>query len=324
MNALAPTGLLAPLLRHSLILILAVLIIFFCVQAPAFPTPSNLLTIVESSAVLLIVALAMTLIIASGGIDLSVGVAIDFGAAFALIALKDYGAPWYVAILAALAGAALVGVFNALLIVGLGIRPFLATLGTFFIGSSIQRIYTDGGGPIAFRRMEQAFRDLAAGDIAGIPMEVVIAGVVLVGYYLLLERTTFGQRIHAIGLQPRAARVAGIRVGRSVAIVFILAAASCALGGVILAATLRQFTPLAGQSYLLDAIAATFIGASIHPRLRPNVPGTLLGVLFLGIVANGLNLLGLDFNLKSALSGLILVGALALAGLRNRATAKPG
>ncbi|BCP52150.1 ABC transporter permease [Kaistia sp. 32K] len=305
-------------LRHSLIVILVGLVVFFAVKAPAFPTPSNLLTIVESSAILLIVALAMTLIIASGGIDLSVGVAVDFGAAFALIALKDYGAPWYVAILAALAGAALVGAFNALLIVGLGIKPFLATLGTFFIGSSIQRIYTDGGGPIAFRRMEPAFRDLATGDVAGIPTEIVIAGLVLVAYYLLLERTIFGERVHAIGLQPRAARVAGIRVGRHVAVVFIIAAASSALGGVILAATLRQFTPLAGQSYLLDAIAATFIGASIHPRLRPNVPGTLIGVLFLGVVANGLNLLGLDFNLKSALSGLILVGALALAGLRRR------
>jgi ribose transport system permease protein len=319
MTTIALPRFVAPLLRHSLILILIALLVFFSIQAPAFTAPTNLLTILESSAVLLIVALAMTLIIASGGIDLSVGVAIDFGAAFALIALKDFGAPWYVAILAALAGAALVGAFNALLIVGLGIRPFLATLGTFFIGSSIQRIYTDGGGPIAFRRMEQGFRDLAAGNIAGIPMEIVIAAVVLLGYYLLLERTNFGQRVHAIGLQPRAARIAGIRVGRHVAVVFILAAASCALGGVILAATLRQFTPLAGQSYLLDAIAATFIGASIHPRLRPNVPGTLLGVLFLGVVANGLNLLGLDFNLKSALSGLILVGALALAGLRGRA-----
>lgn len=319
MTAFVPPRLVAPILRHSLILILIGLLVFFSIQAPAFTAPTNLLTILESSAVLLIVALAMTLIIASGGIDLSVGVAVDFGAAFAMIALKDFGAPWYVAILAALAGAALVGAFNALLIVGLGIRPFLATLGTFFIGSSIQRIYTDGGGPIAFRRMEQAFRDIAAGDVAGIPMEIIIAGLVLIAYYLLLERTIFGQRIHAIGLQPRAARVAGIRVGRYVALVFIIAAASCALGGVILAATLRQFTPLAGQSYLLDAVAATFIGASIHPRLRPNVPGTLLGVLFLGVVANGLNLLGLDFNLKSALSGLILVGALALAGLRRRA-----
>lgn len=105
------------------------------------------------------------------------------------------------------------------------------------------------------------------------------------------------------------------------ALVFIIAAATSALGGVLLAATLRQFTPLAGQSYLLDAIGATFIGAAIHREFRPNVPGTLIGVLFLCIVANGLNLLGLDFDLKYALSGLILVGAMAIAGFRRREAA---
>ena len=86
----------------------------------------------------------------------------------------------------------------------------------------------------------------------------------------------------------------------------------------ILSANLRQFTPLAGGAYLLHAIAAVFIGASLHPRSRPNVPGTLLGVLFLGMVANGLNLMGLDFNVKDALAGLILVGTLALAIAQQR------
>lgn len=318
MKSASLSGLLQPVLRHGLILIILAFTVFFWVGTPAFQSPSNLLAIVENSAVLLIVAVAMTLVVASGGIDLSVGIAVDLGAAFAVIALRDYGAPWYIAVLAAIAGGGLVGAFNALLIVIFGIRPFLATLGTFFIGSSIQRIYTDGGGPIAFRRMEQAFRDLATGNLWGIPSEIVIAALVLLGCFLFLERTIHGQRIHAIGLQPRAALVAGIRVRYYLALIFVVAAAAAALGGVILAAGLRQFTPLAGQSYLLDAIAAVFIGASVHPRFRPNVPGTLLGVLFLGIVANGLNHLGLDYNLKDALSGLILVGALGVAGLRHR------
>lgn len=305
--------------RYGLVLILLFFVAFFWLATPAFRSPSNLLTVLENSAVLLVVALAMTLIVASGGIDLSIGVAVDFGAAFAMVALKSYGAPWPVALLAALAGGALVGAFNAVLVALLGIRPFLATLGTFFIGTSIERIYTDGGGPIAFRRMEQGFRDLATGNWGGIPAEIVIAGAVLIAYFLFLERSIHGERIHAIGLQPRAARVAGIRIGRYVGVVLILAGATAAVGGVILAAGLRQFTPLAGQSYLLDAIAAVFIGASFHPRRRPNIPGTLVGVLFLGVVANGLKHLGLNFNLKDALAGLILVGALALAGMRRTA-----
>lgn len=308
-------------LRHGIVAILLAFVAFFSVAAPSFHSPSNLVAIVENSAVLAIVAVAVTLIVAAGGIDLSVGVAVDFGAAAAMVALKDYGAPWYLAVPAALCGGALVGLFNAFLIAVLGIRPFLATLGTFFIGNSLQRIMTDGGGPIAFRRMDETFRSLATGDLWGVPTEVVVAGLVALAFFLALERTVFGTRLHAVGLQPRAARVAGIGVGRHLAAAFVLAAAAAALGGVILAAGLRQFTPLAGQSYLLQAIAAVFIGASLHPRLRPNVGGTLIGTLFLGVIANGLNHLGLDFNLKDALSGLILVGALALAGIRRRAAA---
>ena len=306
------------LLRHGFVLIMVGFFLFFALTASSFLTPGNLLDLLEGNAVLLILALAMTLIVASGGIDLSVGVALDFGAAFAMVALKDYGAPGAVAVLAALMGGALVGMVNAGLIVGLRVSPFLATLSVLFIGSSIERIYTEGGGPISFRRMPTSYRDLANGDVFGVPTEIVIALLVLILCWVVLEWSIHGKRIHAIGLQRRAAEVAGIRIGRYLAITFIAASAICALGGVILSANLRQFTPLAGSAYLLQAIAAVFIGASLHPRSRPNVPGTLLGVLFLGMVANGLNLMGLDFNVKDALAGLILVGALTLSIAQQR------
>lgn len=306
------------LLRHGFVLIMAGFFLFFALTARSFLTAGNLLDLLEGNAVLLILALAMTLIVASGGIDLSIGVALDFGAAFAMVALKDYGAPDAVAVLAALAGGALVGMVNAGLIVGLRVSPFLATLSVLFIGSSIERIYTEGGGPISFRRMPESYRDLANGDVLGVPTEIVIALLVLILCWVVLEWSIHGKRVHAIGLQRRAAEVAGIPIGRYLAVTFVAASAVCALGGVILSANLRQFTPLAGSAYLLQAIAAVFIGASLHPRSRPNVPGTLLGVLFLGMVANGLNLMGLDFNVKDALAGLILVGALALSIAQQR------
>lgn len=306
------------LLRHGFVLIMAGFFLFFALTARAFLTPGNLLDVLEGNAVLLILALAMTLIVAGGGIDLSIGVALDFGAAFAMVALKQYGAPGAVAVLAAVVGGALVGLANAGLIVVLGVSPFLATLSVLFIGSSIERIYTEGGGPIAFRAMPASYRDLAIGDVLGIPAEIVIALLVLVLCWVVLEWSIHGKRIHAIGLQRRAAEVAGIPIGRYLAVTFVAASAICALGGVILSANLRQFTPLTGSAYLLHAIAAVFIGASLHPRSRPNVPGTLLGVLFLGMVTNGLNLMGLDFNVKDALAGPILVFALALSIAQQR------
>ena len=300
-------------LRYSFLIVIAACIVFFSLWNPVFLSAGNQMNILEGSAILLIVALGMTLVVSMGGIDLSVGIALDFGAAFAVVALKEYDAAWYVAILAGIFGGCLIGVLNAVLIVWLNVSAFMATLGTFFIGSSVQRIFTNGGGPISHRRMPQEFRDLAVGNIAGIPTEVVIAAVVLILYFLFLECSIFGKRIQAIGLQPTAALIAGIEVKRIIFVGFIIAAATCAVAGLIASANIRMFTPLSGFSYLLDAIAAVFIGASMHPRGRPNVMGTLVGVLFLGVLANGLNLMGLNFNTKDALSGVILVLALAFA-----------
>lgn len=304
--------------RFGLLVIIVMFFAFFSFSSNVFLTFDNQLNIVEASAIVLILALGMTLVVAMGGIDLSIGIAFDFGAAFAVVALKDFGIAWYLACLIGIMGGALIGLLNAFLIVKLKISPFMATLGTFFVGSSVERVFTNGGGPISFRRMPQEYRDLAVGDVFGIPTEVVIAAVVLIVYFVLLERSIFGKRIHAIGLQTDAANVADIPVRRYMFIAFILASATCAIGGLIGSANIRMFTPLAGFSYLLDAIAAVFIGAAIHPKGRPNVLGTLVGVLFLGMIGNGLNLMGLDFNLKAALSGLILVGTLTLAVAQQR------
>ncbi len=299
--------------RFGFLLAFFAFFVFFAAWNPVFLQGGNLLNIVEGSAILLIVALGMTLIVATGGIDLSVGIALDFGAAFAIVAMKSYGADWITAAALGVSGGSIVGIVNAILVVGLRISPFMATLGTFFIGSSVQRIFTNGGGPISHRRMPDEFRNLAMGDIGGVPVEVIVAAVLCVIYFLVLERSIHGRRIHAMGMQRLASIVAGIRVNRVLIASYIVAAMTCAIGGLIAAASIRMFTPLSGFSYLLDAIAAVFIGAALHPRGRPNVLGTIAGVLFLGMVVNGLNLMGLNFNVKDALSGIILVSALALA-----------
>lgn len=305
-------------IRYGFLVILLAFLVFFSLQNPIFLTLGNWGNLLQGSAVLLIVALAMTLVVTAGGIDLSVGVALDFGAAFALVALKVYGLPWQAAVLAALAGGALVGLVNAVLIIHCRIKPFLATLGTWFIGSSIERIYTEGGGPIAYRRMAPQYHELAVGDLWGIPVPIVIVAVLWLAYYLLFERTIAGKRIHAMGLNAPAALIAGVNVQRTMFWLLIVTSVTCAIGGVVLSANLRQFTPLAGQAYLMDAIAAVFIGTAFHAQGRPNVTGTLIGVLFLGMIANGLNLMGLNFIVKDALSGVILVLALALSFLQGR------
>ena len=306
------------LTRFAFVGAFAVVFAAFSVASPNFLSAGNLANVAEGSVILLLVALAMTLVVASGGIDLSVAVALDFGAWLSLAAMLNFGAPWPLAILAGLAGGAAVGLLNSFLIVRLGVTPFLATLGTLFIGRSLQQIGTGGGGNVSFRGAPDGFRWFAQGDVLGIPADVIVGAVILVIYFVILERSVHGVRIHAMGMQDAAARVAGLRTHRYRIAVYVAAGVTAAVGGVLLSAGLRIYTPLGGFAYLLNAIAAVFIGASMHARHRPNVPGTLVGVLFLGVLANGLDLIGLDFNLKAALQGIILVIALASAALVSR------
>ena len=315
---------LALLSRYGFLAVFLGFFIFFATRSDACLNTSNLVNILEGNAILLVAALGMTLVVASGGIDLSIGIAIDFGGWLAIVAMMDHDVAWPLAIVVGIAVGASVGVFNSFLVVWLGVSPFLATLGTFFIGGSIQQIYTSGGGQVPFREMPEGYQKLATGDTLGIPNEIIVGAIALMLFYVFLERSIHGKRIHAIGLQRSAASVAGINVRGYLWVAFIVASATASVGGIIATAGLRQFTPLAGFSYLLDAIAAVFIGASMHPQQRPNVPGTLVGVLFLGMVSNGLNLMGLDFNFRDALEGLILVGAIALAVSQRRVLGRSG
>ncbi len=304
--------------KYAFLAAFAALFVYFSVQTAAFLSGSNLLNALQGSMILLLIALALTVVIASGGIDLSAGTALDFGAWFAIAAMATYGLPWPVAVLCALAGGALVGSANAFLIVKLGVTPFLATLGTFFIGRSLQQIGTGGGANINYRDAPEGFRAITGGSTLLIPNEILLVGIVLLAYYLYLQRSKHGRRVEAMGLQDSAARTAGIRTRRYRAGIYIAAGATCAVAGILLSSGLRIYTPMAGFSYLLDGIAAVFIGASMHPRARPNVLGTLAGVLFLSMLNNGLDLLGLDFNAKAALRGLVLLVALTLAYLIAR------
>ncbi|MCS3430660.1 ABC transporter permease [Klebsiella sp. BIGb0407] len=298
--------------RLCFALVTLAFILLFSWSNPVFLTLDNWSNLLQGSAILLIVALAMTLIVSAGAIDLSVGVAIDFGAMMALIALKTWHLPWEMAVMFALLGGMTIGLVNAFLIIVCRIKPFLATLGTWFIASSVERIYTDGGGAIAMRRMAPEYHNLAVGDVLGIPIPVIIVLVIWLAAWLLTERTLFGKQVRAVGQNSEASRIAGIADKRTLFWVLVIASTLCAVGGIILSANLRQFTPLAGQSYLMDSIAAVFIGTAFNRQGRVSMSGTLGGVLFLAIVNNGLNLMGLNYLVKDALVGIILVVALAV------------
>jgi ribose transport system permease protein len=315
-----PRAIVGVIVNNALVLALITVFAVFSLASPTFLTIANLQSILVNNFTLLaIVAIAMTFAVSVGGIDLSVGTAVDF-ASFAFVSLVLAGQPVVVAALAGLGAGAAVGAFNAVLISGIGISPFLATLGTLFIGRSIQQLLTNGGNPVYLppTGVPEAFRFLGRGAIAGIPVPLIIAASIIVGATIILTRARFGRVALAIGIQPSVARYSGIAARTHVAVAFILAGLIAAVAGLILSATVTVYIPSSGSAFLLNAIGATFIGTTLSRLGRPNILGTVLGVLLLGIVANGLLLTGLNFYWQQVGTGLLIFAVLALSFITRR------
>ena len=308
------------LLRYSIAAALFVVFVFLALAAPGFFTASNLLNVlVNNFAILAIVSLGMTLVICSGGIDLSVGTAIDISS---LVFVSLVAAKWDLraALVAGCVGAAAVGAFNAFLIAPLRITPFLATLGTLFIGQSVQQLASNGGQPIYLvtGAIPGDFTFVGRGSFFGIPFPLVLDAVGAVVLFLLLQRSPYGRYILALGVQPGVARYSGVRVQRVSALVYILSAIGCGVAGIILSSTVKAYVPLSGNAYLLDSIGATFIGTTLHVEGRPSVQGTLVGVLLLSVVTNGLLLIGWNFYWQQVGTGVLIFLVLAASFIGRR------
>lgn len=307
--------------RYALVVAIIGVFAAFSVAAPTFLAPANLQSILVNNFTLLaIVAIAMTFAVSAGGIDLSVGTAVDF-ASFAFVSLVLAGQPVPLALLAGLAGGALVGVFNAILIAGIGISPFLATLGTLFIGRSIQQLLTDGGNPVYLppAGVPEAFRFVGHGTVFGIPFPLIVVLTVIVASAIILSKTRYGRVLTAIGIQASVTRYSGVAVPAHVAATYVLTGLVAAIAGLILTSTVTVYIPSSGNAFLLNAIGATFIGTTLSPLGRPNIPGTVLGVLLLSIVANGLLLTGLNFYWQQVGTGLLIFIVLAISFLNQKA-----
>ncbi|MDL2403334.1 ABC transporter permease [Rhizobium mayense] len=300
--------------RYGLILALVAVFATFSIATPTFLTLANLQSVLVNNFTLLaIVSIAMTFAVSSGGIDLSVGTAVDF-ASFAFVALVLAGQPVALATAAGLGAGALVGAFNALLISGIGVSPFLATLGTLFIGRSIQQLLTNGGNPVYLppTGVPASFRYLGHGTVAGFPVPLAVSIVIISAATIAFARTRFGRIVLSIGVQPSVVRYSAIASRTHVAVTFILVGLIAAIAGLILTATVTVYIPSSGNAFLLNAIGATFIGTTLSPLGRPNVAGTVLGVLLLSIIANGLLLTDLNFYWQQVGTGTVIFAVLTL------------
>ncbi|KPX62050.1 Ribose ABC transport system, permease protein [Pseudomonas amygdali pv. photiniae] len=292
------------LLPAVLPLLVLIILLFFAINAPGFLSWGNLSSLVLNNFVLLaIVAVGMTWAVAAGGIDLSVGTALDFASLGFVVTLNGghgLGAAIAVALLAG--GAA--GAFNATLIAGLRISPFLATLGTLFIGTSVQQLLSDGGQPIYIA--QGALPGISGVLILGVPLPLLVVGVLAGFYGLVLARGRLGREMLALGTQPQLAYYSGLSTRRIAVQVFVASALACAVAGILLSSTVNAYVPMSGNAYLINAIGAVFIGTTLSRHGRANIVGTLLGVLFINVIANGLLLIGWNFYWQQVATGVLI------------------
>jgi len=275
---------------------------------PYFLTVSNLLNVAEQTSINAIVAVGMTYVILSGGIDLSVGSIVAVSGVVLGIALRD-GQPLPLALIAGLLVGAVCGLTNGLLVSLGGLPPFIVTLGTMSIARGAALLVTEGR-PIS--GFAPSFRVFATGRAGFVPAPVIATAAVYLLAHLVLTRTTFGRYVYAIGGNEEATRLSGVAVRFHKTMIYVVAGVMSAVAAVILTARLNSAQPIAGINYELDAIAATVIGGTSLMGGEGTLGGTLVGALIMGVLRNGLNLLGVSSFLQQIVIGGVIVVAVLL------------
>jgi ribose transport system permease protein len=287
---------------------LVAIVVIFGLLAPDFLSQRNLLNILQQSSINACLALGMTLVIISGGIDLSVGPTAAISAVITATMLVA-GVPIPLAILAGLAIGAICGLVNGVLVAYAGLQPFIVTLGTLSTYRAIALIYT-GGNPVL--GIPPDFRSLFNGSLIGLPIPVIIVAVVALAAWVLLKKTPLGEYLLAVGGNEEAAYVAGVPIAITKITAYVISGVLAALASMILIGRLGAAEPILGNLWELDAIAAAAIGGASLMGGKGSVIGTILGAVILGAMRNGLTLMNVQAFYQLLATGLIILVAMMI------------
>lgn len=299
--------------------VLLALLVVFRLWVPRFLSADNLIDLVQQVSVNAILAFGMTLVILSGGIDLSVGAVLALvGTATTYVMVEQgLGLPIWAAMFAGFAVAAAFGLFHGLCASRTRIPPFVVTLATMQIARGCALRFNEGR-PLSIPDEYAPFLNLGVGRAAGVPMPVLIMLGVFLACTYLLHATRFGQHLYAIGGNREAARFAGIPVARVETAVYLICALLAGLAGMVHTAQLYSAAPASGQGYELNAIAAAVVGGASFSGGRGAMPGTLLGAVIIGILDKGLNQAGVHFSFQYMVKGVVILAAVFADVLRKR------
>ena len=301
--------------RYGILGVLLLLIGFMAVSAPNFVSIGNAFNVAQSVSVNAVLAAGMTVVILTAGIDLAVGSIVAVSGVSTVIALNAGFNP-VLAVALGLLAAGLAGLVNGAVIAYLLLPPFIVTLGglTYLRGvayslTDAKPVPIDGPSPLEW---------LGSGAIAGVPVAVIVMALTYVLFWFLLERTRFGRHVYAVGGNPEAARLGGVKVRRILIQVYVISGLTAGLAGITFAARVRSGQVTAGEGYELDAITAVILGGTSLFGGKGRIFGTLAGALIIGVLSNGLILMGVPFYSQLIVKGIVVILAVATDYLRTR------
>ncbi|WP_188357117.1 ABC transporter permease subunit [Leuconostoc falkenbergense] len=294
------------------VLALIVLALITTVMNPSFLDPNNLLNLLRQVSINGLIALGMTFVILTGGIDLSVGAILALTSALSAMMITS-GVPTLIAMLIGIIFGGLLGGLNGLIITKGGAAPFIASLATMTIFRGATYVFTNGN-PITSKAMNNSFifQFIGRGYFFGIPVPVIIMLISFFILYILLHKMTFGRKTYALGGNEKAAFVSGIKVNITKTWIYVISGIMSSAAGMILISRLSSAQPDAGTGFEMDAIAAVVLGGTSLAGGRGRIFGTLIGALIIGTLNNGMNLIGISSFYQQIVKGIVIIIAVLL------------
>lgn len=294
--------------KYKSLIGLVLLCIVITFVSPAFLTFANITNVFTQVSVNAIIAVGMTFVILTGGIDLSVGSTVAISGAVSASIIKSTGNVFFAILVAAIVGI-VVGLINGILISKGKLQAFIATLATMTIFRGVTLVYTDGT-PIS--KLPKIFTKIGNGKIVGIPIPVIITVIVFAIAAYVLTQTRFGRYLYAVGGNEDSARLSGINTKKITTMVYVISGFASGIAGVIATSRIGSASPTAGTGFELDAIAAVVIGGTSLAGGEGKISGTIIGALIIGVLNNGLNLMNVSPFYQSIVKGLVILIAVLL------------
>lgn len=304
---------------YGIVVVFLALCLALSIASPYFLRGKNILNVLRQTSINGLLSIGMTFVILTGGIDLSVGSMLAFAGivagSFASDAMGGVVLNPFLAAGVGILGGMVLGSANGVLVAKWRVPAFVVTLGMLSMARGFTFIYTDG---MPVPNIDESFLVFGQGTVFGVPLPVIIFGTVFLIAWFVLYRTRFGRYIYAVGGNEKSAKISGVNTRLVVFSVYVISGFLSALGGIILTARTTAGLPQAGQSYELDAIAAVVIGGTSLTGGQGRLVGTLFGALLMGVINNGLDLLGVSSYFQQVIKGAIIVGAVLLDSVRKK------